>query len=168
MDITQVKKIGEEIVEALKSANRAMPNREWTAKIKRIIMEIGVKHRFDICPSELNKEWLYDLVWYCNDRNDPKYLKNIFLVCESELDTTKKQLDEIRYDFQKLLQSNAPLKVMLAQTYSKYHTADEIFEDCRKGVLMCDNLKTGDSVLVIVFDEGDDYSKTPHHWIEKK
>lgn len=165
MNITQ---IGEEIVTALINANRGIPNREWTAKIIDIIREIGFNHDFDVCPSEQNSEWLYDIVWYKNDKNEEGYLKEVYLVCESELDTTSNQLGAIRYDFQKILQSNAPLRVMITQTYGKYYTSDEIFEDCRKGVSMCNNLKTGDSVLVIVFDEGEDYSETPYHWIEKK
>jgi hypothetical protein len=161
MDITQVEKIGEEIVEALTNAVGKMSNPEWTNVIKSKMSEIGKRHEFVVRSTTFGGEWLYDIVW-C--KKEGEYLKEVFLVCESELDTTANQLGAIRYDFQKLLQSSAPLRIMISQTYHDRSAA--IFEDCKKGVEMCENMKLGDKVLVIVYDDND--GETYSEWIEKK
>lgn len=162
MDITQ---IGQKIVEALTNAVGKMSNPEWTNVIKSEIGRIGETYGFGVCATTSDKifegEWLYDIVWY---KNEGEYLKEVFLVCESELDTTSNQLGTIRYDFQKLLQSNAPLRIMISQTYHDRSAA--IFEDCKKGVEMCDNMKSAEKVLVIVYD--DNAGETYSEWLEKK
>src|SRR5690606_23789575 len=62
------------------------------------------------CPGRCNSEWLYDLVWYRN--NEAGLLHQIGLIMESEW---SRAMEEIRYDFEKLLVAKAPIKVMVFQ-----------------------------------------------------
>ena len=64
-----------------------------------------------------NKEWLYDLHWYL-DGNEPYTTLSLPLVVECEWNSKRKgdskvQFSGIKYDFQKLLVSNAELRLMI-------------------------------------------------------
>ena len=95
--------------------DRGVGDREWTRKVKRVLVDIGLQKGYRVCTSgfreEADEEWLYDLVWFQNDNDDR--LERLGLVMESEWTTSVRSL---RFDFEKLLQANAPLKVMVCQS----------------------------------------------------
>jgi hypothetical protein len=103
----------------------------WTHKIKEVVGGIGKKHDFSVCASGFVGgdwgEWLYDLVWYRNNKD--KRLASVPLVLESEW-----HLDgfEIRVDFEKLLLANSPLKVMVFQ--SREEDVEATFEKLTCGI----------------------------------
>jgi hypothetical protein len=91
----------------------ARGNTPWTYKLKEDIGNLGDSKEFDVCPrkyeSYKNPAWLYDLVWYTED--DEHHLNELFLALESEWGNQ----GQVKYDFEKLLQSKATLKVMIFQ-----------------------------------------------------
>ena len=103
----------------------------WTRKIKEEIGRIGKKHDFRICASgfdgEADAEWLYDMIWYSNNQNNR--LESVPLVLESEWALN---YDDIRFDFEKLLLANSPVKVMIFQNYGD--TVQQIFEKLQCGI----------------------------------
>lgn len=60
-------------------------------------------------------EWLYDVIWY--KMGDKDQLRSVILTMESEL--SDRSINGIRYDFQKLLVSNAPVKVLFCMCPAK-------------------------------------------------
>ncbi|WP_294264353.1 hypothetical protein [uncultured Chryseobacterium sp.] len=85
-------------------------NRKWTKYIVQELSNLGKAYGFlrCPCPDDLNAAWLYDLVWYKN--NNESYLAEIPFIMESEWSYG---YDDIRYDFEKLLQADAKLKLMI-------------------------------------------------------
>ncbi|MDN5395666.1 MAG: hypothetical protein L0G05_04010, partial [Chryseobacterium sp.] len=81
----------------------------WTKYIIKKFKELGHSYGFDVCPDadNGNSEWLYDMIWY---KNKDGYLKEIPFVMESEWSYG---YDCVRYDFEKLLQADARLKLMI-------------------------------------------------------
>ena len=117
------------LIERIKSTLADIPaapgfvtRRERTAKLKSLLLCIGEAEGFDVCPHSNEPQWLFDFIWY-QVTGDTHQLRNIVLAVEMEWDPKP---GSIRYDFEKLLVSKAPLKLM-------------IYEDCRRGVL--DELK---------------------------
>lgn len=99
-------------------------NRESTAKILKSFADLADEFGYWYCPCPEvgNKEWLYDFMWFKNNEaND--MLNEVALVLESEWGL---YYDEVRYDFEKLLIANAPVKVMVFQSW--YTKANEAFQ----------------------------------------
>ena len=90
---------------------------QWTRRIKELLGNLGASLDYDICcggfPKFFNPEWLFDLVWFKN--NTENLLSTLPLVVESEWNTSLKY---IRYDFEKLLASNAEHRLMVCQSDS--------------------------------------------------
>ncbi|WP_455088434.1 hypothetical protein [Porphyromonas endodontalis] len=70
-------------------------------------------------PKFVNREWLYDLLWYTEDNNEGYCPIDFPLIVESEWGKRRKEdkngdpYSGIKYDFQKLLLSNTGLKLMV-------------------------------------------------------
>lgn len=83
--------------------------------------EQSKKHNF-IC-----KEFLYDVHWYTDKKGSFYTPENVALVVESELgdrrkgDKSKMPNPAIKFDFQKLLLSNAELRLMIFKTKNLLH-----------------------------------------------
>lgn len=93
-------------------------NTQWTYKIKEKLGNLGCdEFRCTTCTSGFKDyfeiEWLFDLVWYLED--EERRLISIPLVVESEW---LQDWKHIKYDFEKLLQSNAQHRLMICQAYS--------------------------------------------------
>ena len=84
-------------------------NRKWTSYILKELRLLGYEYGFEVCPDNdnQNSEWLYDLIWY---KNQDGFLSEIPFIMESEWSYG---YDCIKYDFEKLLQSDAELKLMI-------------------------------------------------------
>jgi hypothetical protein len=86
----------------------------WTIAIKEIMGELGIAKGYDVCTSgfrdDYSSEWLFDLIWYRNDKDG--FLIEVPLVMESEWDF---KFTGIKYDFEKLLCSRSKYRVMIFQ-----------------------------------------------------
>lgn len=110
--------LGHLIINCIRLSTRCipegMPDAIWTFKIKQGLTDLGISLGYRVCASGVNEatagEWLYDLVWY--DMDELGFLRSVPLVLESEW---LRSLSDIKYDFEKLLVSNAPYKIMICQ-----------------------------------------------------
>lgn len=89
----------------------------WTKGIKRKLYNLGCKYGYTTCASGLDgdseSEWLYDVVWYREEGEGPNArLVDVPMVAECEWNVG---IGHIKYDFEKLLLANAPLRVMICQ-----------------------------------------------------
>lgn len=125
-------------------------NTWWTFRTKETLGELGDKLGFNVCTSGFNGrfegEWLFDICWYQNNAN--KFLEKIPLIVESEWGRT---IGEIKYDFEKLLQSNAEHRLMICQA------KPDQFDDLRKyfyqAIKAYQYSKIGDRFLFAIFDD---------------
>ena len=120
------------------------------------------------CPNVLvnkckNREWLYDLHWYTENKGKKSGYQptSLPLVVECEWgmkrrgDTTGKPYSAIKYDFQKLLVTNAELRLMIfkitgGKNHKKNSDLDKYFD---KAIKSYRHLKKNSKFLFIAFDE---------------
>ena len=96
-------------------------NTLWTRQVVRDFKQLGYKWGYWVCPdpNQMTGGWLYDLSWYRTDING--LLAEVPLVLESEW---SQHWTHIRYDFEKLLQAHAQIKVMIFE--EGYETVEDI------------------------------------------
>ena len=111
-------------------------DRNWTYHLKKRIAELGTRKGYKITVGgfgdEFAGEWLYDLVWFVEDKNGD--LTNVPLIVESEWD---KKFSGIKFDFEKLLVGNAERRLMICQSskkdmnelFSKFKNAIDKFQE---------------------------------------
>ena len=145
-----------EIISTLNSAvkylhdNKIYGDKNWTNSFKEQLAELGKNYGNEVCTSGFadlyNNEWLYDMVWY--KENDKKYLIEVSLVVESEWGG---HLNQIKFDFEKLLTANSTHKLMICQSHpSNYDTLIEYFDEA----IDCYQLnKIGERYLIAVLDK---------------
>jgi len=123
-----------------------LSDKQWTHDIKLIIGELGLKNNQEVCasgfPDSFDNEWLYDLIWYEN--NEQGFLKNISLAMESEWNT--KDLN-VKYDFEKLIQAKADLRLMIFQD-----NVESNFKTMIKGIESYKYSSIGDKYLLAGLD----------------
>ena len=104
-------------------------NREWTHECLHELAELGRKEKYGVCPwpGNMKGEWLYDLIWYAETDEEvwPKRMSKVVMVLESEW---SHHMEEVRYDFQKLIQAKAQIKVMI------YENLDGAYEELKKDI----------------------------------
>jgi hypothetical protein len=127
-----------------------------TQKIKEYYSEIEDDDNCDV-----ESEWMFDLVWYKNNKNG--YLEKTVLVLESELsDRSSKGL---LYDFKKLLLSNAELRVMICFGYGNNNSpqnVNEIITLFEESVKAYKNIEIGSRTLVLIWDDYNSGDIYPH------
>ncbi|MBN8567519.1 MAG: hypothetical protein J0M25_12395 [Flavobacteriales bacterium] len=104
-------------------------NKMWTQKIKETLSEMVEKYKY-ISSSSIKdggREWLYDLIWFKNDEEG--YFSELVLCMESEW---YMDWNQIKYDFDKLLISNATHKLMICQAYED--KMDEILDNFQQSI----------------------------------
>jgi hypothetical protein len=124
----------------------------WTTLFKDRLGELGEcsAYKYQICTSgfegKYEREWLYDLVWY--QENDQKKLIDIPLVVECEW---KESLNEIKFDFEKLLLANSRYRLMICQSYQKNkESLKKYFEEA----IQCYSLnRKADRYLIAILDK---------------
>lgn len=131
-----------EICDALKNVGFKNRRKEDTLAVKHAL--IGVAKKFNISVwTQLNEneiiedkthlsnhEWLYDLIWYCYNDSEHYALTELLLAMESEWggrryssnNDNSDPYGEVKYDFQKLLVCNAPIKLMIFKEHGKEET----------------------------------------------
>jgi len=138
------RKYADEVVHALNEITdetvKSKGNRDWTLAVKHKLGELGEQNGFSTCASgcrdrEYDAEWLYDLVWYKNNFNDGKghdrRLTEVPLVMEIEWSPDFLQ---IRYDFEKLLVANAPIKAMVFWNENAFEGLEDGIKKYKNGV----------------------------------
>lgn len=131
--------IAKSIIEAIGGIDQAFYNskrREKTTMVMERLTQLGHNKGHKVYSHSLsegfrqksgdifvNREWLYDLVWYEDAPKESYIMKNTLLVVESEWAYKRPKDDDkygaIKYDFQKLLLSNAELKLMIFRVSGK-------------------------------------------------
>lgn len=108
------------VTDALKGIPATMRSRntssctDWTRQVKDVLCAAGLRLGFKVGASGCNEslpswgEWLYDLTWV--EANGPELI-SLPLAVESEWG--KKQSDDLAWDFNKLVQSSAGLRVLV-------------------------------------------------------
>lgn len=129
--------------------NEINGNNNWTLEIKKELAQLGTSKEYKICTSgfqdEYNNEWLYDLVWYSED--DSNKLIDVPLVVESEWGSN---LEQIKFDFEKLLLANSTNKLMICQCYKhNYEKLTKYFESAIQSYRLN---RTGDRYLFAILD----------------
>lgn len=120
----EINKVIERIKDTLNQAAenakaKSCMNRGWTRECLYGLVKLGDECGYATCPevSTMKGEWLYDLIWY-KDKEDgtddkdiwPKRMSDVVLVAESEWSNW---IGDIRYDFQKLVQAKAQIKLLV-------------------------------------------------------
>lgn len=125
-------------------------NEDWTNEIKRKLSDLGEEREFDICTSGFGNaysgEWLFDLIWY---KNTNGLLNALELAVESEW---KRDEDSIKYDFEKLLVTNAKYRLFICQVKPD---ETELWSYFQKAINNYDYLSKGFSVLIAMLDDYD-------------
>ena len=121
--ITRIKKLPADL-------GKGRRDTDWTVELTRAIGTLGEERGWRVCSSKCHDlfdgGWLYDLTWYRNGPNEQ--LQELGLVLESEW---CQNLQFIKFDFEKLLQAKAPIKVF-------------VFQDCNGNLpQICSFLETG-------------------------
>lgn len=105
--ITRIKKLPDDL-------GKGRGDTDWTVELMRVIGTLGLEQGWAVCASKCRElfdgGWLYDLTWYRNGPND--HLRELGLVLESEW---RRNLEFIKFDFEKLLAAKAPIKVLVFQ-----------------------------------------------------
>ncbi len=91
--------------------------------------------------------WLYDLVWYKNDLNER--LITVSLTLESEWEMN---WPAIKYDFEKLLLSNAEKRIMICQTKIK-EEIEVLFNNFEQSINSYILGNSSDRFLIIVYND---------------
>ena len=137
-------------------------NNTWiTGKIKEYFGDLDCGIACDVASSIHGGGWMYDLVWYCNNEN--WYLEKTVLILESEL--SDRSTKGLKYDFEKLLLSNADLRLMIcfgAGNYNYPKNVNDLIALFEESIKVYKNIAIGSRTLVLIwedFETGDIY---PH------
>lgn len=85
-------------------------SKRWTYKIKEALSNLGHSLNYISSSSYDGREWLFDLIWFTTSQND---FNELILAMESEWFMA---WHHIKYDFEKLLITNATHKLMICQS----------------------------------------------------
>ena len=124
------------------------PDRDWTRGVKSALCEActNCNDEYQMYAGGVDVdveggEWLYDVTCLLYDANG--YIKHIPLVAESEW----QGVDQINYDFEKLLLARADVRVMVFDG-NYWGADDDKFEEFAKYITKCDRTEPGDTYLL--------------------
>lgn len=104
----------------------------------------------------INREFLFDIHWYKDEKNKYYMPKKISLVAESELgdrrkgDQSKLKNPAVMFDFQKLLVANAELRLLIFKAKNQIEL-DELEEYFEKAITTYKLLEKGSIFLFVCF-----------------
>ena len=109
----------------------------------------------------INKEWLFDLQWYTEPSNTAYCTESFSLVMECEWELTRKEdrkndYSAMKFDFQKLLISNADLRLMIFKLRKKKDINEdlkELTEYFNNAINGFNNLVPNSQILIIASRE---------------
>ncbi len=154
--------IGDEIEIAIRNAIRegvdtsrreGLDTPGWTAAIMFEVLKAGNRLKYSVwvrrCSDEMTSEWLWDMTWLHFAGGDN--LLGIPLALESEWNLN---LNEILWDFRKLLVSRADLRVMIFQ--ASVHTASDRLDRLVQEIRQYSGTRQGDRYLLVCWCYGQD------------
>lgn len=183
--------IAKNIIEAIGGIDQAFYNskrREKTTMVMELLTRVGDTLKYKVYSHSLsegfrqnsnykfvNREWLYDLVWYKDDLNESYIMKNTLLVVESEwaYKRPKDKIDDkygaIKYDFQKLLLSNAGLKLMIFRISGKTkqdikQKLIELYNYFNNAIDQYEQMESGEFLFIAFCDKEDSF----YYWYRSK
>lgn len=119
----------------------------WSDTVKNAIGKLAEKHELGVCATTSEKqfmpEWLYDLTAYSNRSG---YLEKVELVMESEW---IKASEELKFDFEKLLQAKARIKLFVFET--KPNQLNDVLSELKKGIGMYPYGFPGETYILAVW-----------------
>lgn len=121
-----------------------------TKEIKSIIGGFGHELGYTVCASgfdNFESEWLYDIVWL--EKNE-KGLQSVKLIVESEL---SRGMSHLRRDFEKLLVSNAEMRIFICFNPNQGKTIEEFKNYSKTAVNNYNQLEKGSRVVVLFWDD---------------
>jgi hypothetical protein len=104
----------------------------------------------------VNREFLYDIHWYQEVKNEFYMPSRYILVAESELgdrrkgDTSHQRNPAVKFDFQKLLVANADLRLLIFKV-KKVLELEELSDYFEKAMKNCKSLHDGSIILFACF-----------------
>lgn len=183
--------IAKNIIEAIGGIDQAFYNskrREKTTMVMELLTRVGDTLECKVYSHSLsegfrqnsnnkfvNREWLYDLVWYKDDLDKFYIMKNTLLVVESEwaYKRPKDKIDDkygaIKYDFQKLLLSNAKLKLMIFRVSGKTkqdieQKLIELYNYFNNAIDKYEQMESGEFLFIAFCDK----EKSFYYWYRSK
>lgn len=117
----------------------------------------------------VNREWLYDLLWYQEDNNEGYCPINFSLIVESEWEKRRREgkrgdlYSGIKYDFQKLLLSNSGLRLMIFKI-SKEEELNQLSEYFNNAIIRYTPLQKGEFLFIAFHDK----KKSFHYYYKEK
>lgn len=145
--------VEQKIIKTFNELTSAINTRtDWTAEAKKAMAKLGREMGCKISAHGIDAdwgEWLYDLVWYRDFKNENgiEILLSVDLVMESEWNP---QYDEILLDFTKLLQAQSRYRVMLCNQRDK-NEAEKLIDLLQKSVEVYQNLPPNFRCLVLIY-----------------
>ena len=167
-----IEKFAKEVLTSFYSSDSPIIKRgERTTKIFEVLTLMGDDKKYKVYSHSLskefidkyknekgnskfvNREWLYDLLWYKED-NDEGYCPTEFsLIVESEWEKRRREDKRgdphsgIKYDFQKLLLSNIGLRLMIFKI-SKETELNQLSEYFNNAITKYTPLKKGEFLFI--------------------
>lgn len=181
--------IAKNIIEAIGGIDQAFYNskrREKTTMVMELLTQLGDNNKHKVYSHSLsegfrqksdnkfvNREWLYDLVWYEDAPKESYIMKNTLLVVESEWAYKRPKDDDnygaIKYDFQKLLLSNAELKLMIFRVSGKTkqdikQKLIELYNYFNNAIDKYEQMESGEFLFIAFCDK----EKSFYYWYRSK
>lgn len=123
-----------------------------TKKIKEYFGKLGNEYKYDVASSIHGGESIYDLTWYIN--NEENFLFETKLALETEL--SGRSTKHLKFDFEKLLMSNAELRLMICFNSGNKnfpYNINKLLEFYNKAICSYRNLSKGSRTLIIIWDD---------------
>ncbi len=155
------------IFEALTLMGESKKCKVYSHSLSKEFMDQQKNEKGD--PKFVNREWLYDLLWYKEDNNEGYCPINFPLVVESEWEKRRREDKRgdphsgIKYDFQKLLLSNSGLRLMIFKI-SKEEELNQLSEYFNNAIIKYMPLKKGEFLFIAFHDK----KKSFHYYYKEK
>lgn len=144
MDFDEAEDKIEKALERICARGQEQTDTWWTEEIILAVGQIGEVLDCAVSSSKHNMEWLYDLIWYRKE-NGP--FTELVLAMESEWNL---EYSNILYDFEKLIQARAGLRVMIFQSTGAM--IEERVGDLKAAVRAFRGSQKGDRYLFAVYN----------------
>lgn len=158
---------------------RVYANRLSTDNVDKIRKIKGLPQN-GVCYGEdfVNQEWLFDVIWYREPkdenitdlRNEKYFIKKLFLAIECEWGGYRyfkkdhpnrkngckhdnDKYGEVKFDFQKLIVSNATYKIMIFQQQGDDNNLKEIDSYINRQLIEYDALVCGSTILCVAYNK---------------
>jgi hypothetical protein len=117
----------------------------WTAGVKEALRRMGKKRNLCVYPSPerwYESEYLLDLIWLDERKSSPRRG-----VVELAAEIEWGRVDDVRYDFEKLILVKAPLKLMVCDPWSG-NDAEELLPTLSRSLEFYADHRRGETYLV--------------------